>query len=168
MESAQTKLEQMDFSSFAQEYAPLLNRFGVSTDSVQSFLSDLKVSSGEETAERLALWIVEPIAKAAGIAVSFIVLFFIICIAIRISVKALDLISKLPFLNFSNHLFGLVLGGLWGFFLAFLISGILTLAQPIIQGNELAFLQEFNVEKTYLLRFFSSFDWVGVFQSVKG
>jgi len=168
LEGAQDRLEQIDFSSLPDSYQSLLARFGVDFDEVHSFVSGLASSSGEETAEKVAVWIVDPIAEMAGIALMFVLLFIGTSLAVRLAVKALDLIARLPILNFSNHLLGLALGAAWGILLAFVFSGVLNLLEPTLQGSESLFLSAFDVEKTILVRFFTQFDLFGIFTAVRG
>ena len=167
-DQTQLSVENLDFSVLPEICWEILGRFNVTEDTISEAILSLGNDSAQATVGNIAEWIVDPIAQGIGIAITFLILFVAIYFAVKFLVKTLDLISKLPILNFSNHFLGLIFGVLWGVFLSFLISGLLSLIAPSLQGSENAFLREFDPEKTILVRFLIHFDLFGVFAFVKG
>ena len=55
------------------------------------------------------------------------------------------------------------MGAVWGLFLAVIVSGVMMYLEPMLQGSENEFLSAFDVERTYLIRFLSKIDLLGIF-----
>lgn len=159
IESMTKKANSLDLSSVPEEALRFLQKFNFSKEDLESFLAN-QVSSGTQEIEMLADTVIKPISDSVGHAVALILLFILCAVVIRILVKVLNLISKLPILNFSNQTLGLVSGILLGVLLSVVFSSALELASPILQGSENKFLSTFDFEKTYLVRLFSSFDFL--------
>ncbi|MBR2634168.1 MAG: CvpA family protein [Clostridia bacterium] len=166
-EAVGTAAEQIDFSQLPPACDEILRKFGTDTASIAAFLEAKSEGAGNTVGE-VSSWVVEPLASGAGFALAFIVLFVAFLIAIRIAVRVLDLISKLPILNFSNHFLGLGMGLLWGLFLAVLLSSVLDLAAPLIQENSTAFFRNFDPEGTVLIKWLSRLDLLDTFVATKG
>ncbi len=146
--------EHLEFSALPESCNEVLERYGVSAERIRDFAAE-HAESGEQLAEKVADFVVDPIAGAIGNAVAFLVLFIVFTIAVRVLVKALDLISRLPILNFSNRFLGLAVGAVWGLVLAVLLSSLLALLEPGMRGSDYAFLQSFDLSRTFLVRFFN-------------
>lgn len=157
LERAGSDAQGVDFAALPDACKELLQRFDFGEQDLAAFFAEAQ-EAGANTLERIASAVAEPISGSIGYAVALFVLFIVISLVVRVLVKALDLLSKLPFLNFSNHTLGLLAGIAWGVVLAVMLSSVLTLVEPMMQGSEIDFLQKFNSEKTFLVRFFSSFD----------
>ncbi len=154
-QKASLATESVDLSALPEPCLDFLQRFGFSENDLSEFLSN-QAASGSLALENLADTVIKPIADSVGHAVALIVLFVLSAVAIRILVKILDLVSKLPFLNFSNQTLGLVAGILWGLLLSVILSSLLVALEPAIRGSENAFLASFDSAQTYLVQFFSS------------
>lgn len=160
IEALTQKANSMELSALPEDALSFLEQFHFSKADLESFLAN-QASFGKEAIESLADTVIKPISDSVGHAVSLILLFAILAIVIRILVKVLDLISKLPLLNFSNQTLGLLAGVLWGVLLSVLFSSVLRLTEPILQGSATPFLSSFDYEKTYLVKLFASFDFLG-------
>lgn len=160
-----TAAENLDFSTLPESCNDILSRFGVSVESLKDMVANETVTAGESALETVSRLVIEPISDSIGYAVSYIVLFIVLAIVIRIVVKALDLVAKLPVLNFSNKTLGIVMGAVCGIFLAIVFSGAVMYLEPVLQGSENPFLSAFEVDRTYLLHFFSKIDLLGLFSA---
>ncbi len=167
-EGAGKSVAEIDFSALPEACKAVLSRFQVTEEALKGFLAESGQTAGQATADAVGRYVAEPIAHSVGVAVAFAALFIVSLILLRILSRALDLISKLPVLNFSNRTLGLVIGLVFGLFIAFLLSGILSLSEPMLQGVENAFFQAFDVEETVLLKLFSKVDLLSVFSVAKG
>ena len=158
-----TAVENLNFHELPDSCNVVLSRFGVTADMIEQKIISEGVSAGEEVLTLASDFVVRPLSESVSYAIAYFGLFIILGIAIRIVVKALDLVAKLPILNFSNKALGSIMGIIWGLFLAIFIAGGLKYLQPWMQGNEVEFLNGFDVEKTYLIRILSKIDLLGIF-----
>ncbi len=152
----------LDFSDLPEICQEILARFGTDTASLSEHLAKITVEGGESVAETASLWVVKPFADSLSYSVSFLALFLLFSIAIRILTKVLNLVSKVPGLNFSNRLLGIAAGVLEGLLLSVLISFVLSLAEPAIQGNENEWIRSFSLEQTHLVKLFAKFNVLGI------
>ena len=148
----------VDFSVLPEGGMALFSRFGVSAEALASQLIAAGKSMGQDLAHTLASHAVAGAAEALSRAVAFISLFLLSSVAIKVVAKALDLVAKLPVLHLSNRAFGLLAGLGEGLALAFVFSRVLALAEPGMRGSASAWLNQFSLEKTYLIRFLSGWD----------
>lgn len=158
-----TAVENLDFSALPSSCDDILSRFGVTAESVKEMLVSESATVGQSAVEQLSETVILPGSVSIGYAVAHIVLFIVLSIAIRFAVKALDLVAKLPVLNFSNKTLGVLMGAVWGLFLAIIFSCVLVYLEPMMQGSENGFSSAFDIEQTYLIRFLSKIDLLGIF-----
>ncbi len=158
-----TAVENLDFGALPSSCDDILSHFGVTAESIKEMLASESATVGQSAVEQLSETVILPVSVSIGYAVAYIVLFIVLSVAIRIAVKALDLVSKLPVLNFSNKTLGILMGAVWGLFLATVFSCVLMYLEPMIQGSENEFLRAFDIEQTYLIRFLSKIDLLGIF-----
>ncbi len=151
-------VETVDFSVLPESAAEILEKFGTNADSINSFLAAQSELAGQQLQDAVLDFIVRPVSIAAGVSVAFIVLFLVLAVGIRILVRALDLISKLPILNFSNRFLGAGIGFVWGVLLAVIVSAILTVAAPAMQNT--ALFAAFHPDETILVKLFSKLDFI--------
>lgn len=89
--------------------------------------------------------------------VSVILVFIVVLLAAKFLLKALNLVSKLPILNFFNHFSGMVLGGAKGVFWIWLVAIGLTFFQcnakfqPVFSALQESFVASFLYENNVLL-----------------
>ena len=158
----------IDFAALPENCHKLLARFGTDADAIADHVASASQTAGEAAADAASQFVALPLADAASYALAFFLLFVIFSVVVRIAVHLLDLVSKLPILNFSNRFLGLLAGALQGFFLSMVLSVILVAAAPWISSSPNPFLSSFDPDQTYLLRYLSSFDFFGMFSITKG
>lgn len=148
----------IDFSALPEGALALFERFGVSPESISAVLAGAGKSVGEELTGELVAMAVSGTAAALSRAAALVVIFSLCALAIRLVANVLDLVSRLPILNFSNRLFGLAAGVLQGLLLAFALSLVLALLEPAFRSSDLVFLKDFSVENTILIRFLAGWN----------
>ncbi len=140
------------FSSYA-------SRFGVSQQHLQ-MLWERSENSVDAFAESFIDLVVSLVANSIGYSLSFIIIFIFVFILFKYLVKFFDLVSKLPFLNFSNRTLGLVFGFCFGVFVAAAFVAALVVVEPFLQNSNFALFRDFSLEKTYLINMFLEFMFV--------
>lgn len=161
--ASETAVEHLDFSNLPASAQSLLSRFGVNFESVREMVSQQSASTAENMADYVATSVVQPIAETAGVALAFVALFILCSVLVRILVRVLDLISRLPILNFSNRFLGMAAGALYGLFIAFLASCLLGLLEGYIRQSDVLFFQSFALNETVLARFLCNPEFLSVF-----
>lgn len=150
----------LDFLDLPESARKVLSGFGVETEKLTDYVKSIPETVEESVTESVGRFVVMPIAEAVGYACAFLALFIVFSILIRIVVRLLDLVAKLPVLNFANTVLGVVAGAVQGVFFAMVIASLLVVAAPALQGSESELLNSFDPENTFLLRFFAQFDWI--------
>ncbi len=146
----------ISFESLSDASKEFLTRFHIDGATFDSFFTGAG-ESVSESLEAVFLSVAAPIASSVAYAISFLILFIGISFLFRIIIKLVDLVSKLPFLNFSNKFLGLFVGLLWGIVLAIVISYTVVLIEPFLKGTQL--FQKFSSQETVLLKLLSGFDF---------
>ena len=157
-----TVRDQLNFSSLPETsgVSDLLKRFGTNASAVSS------AASGQSTAQAVAEKVVSPFSHMISIAAAFFIVFIAVTLLLKLAEVLLDLVAKIPGLKFSNHLLGLIAGLVWGVLLVAILSALLSELAPFIQSAASPFFRDFDPEKTFLLRFFRHFDFLGAVRHV--
>ncbi len=75
------------------------------------------------------------ISHAAAYIIAFAVIYVVAHIGIAIATSILDIISKLPILNFTNKSLGIAMGGVLGLVYAWIFAIILNYAYPMLNSH---------------------------------
>lgn len=153
---------EISFDTLSKASQEFLLRFRIDGEIFNSFFSKAG-ESVSESLENVFMVIAEPISKSISYAIAFFALFIVISFLLRIVIKLADLVSKLPFLNFSNHFLGLVAGLLWGIVLAFAFSYLVVLIEPFLQSTEI--FRNYSTEDTVILKLLSGFHFLSFFET---
>ena len=137
------------FDSLSKEGREFLLRFHIDGNAFDTFFTGAE-ENVSESLERFFMTISEPISSSVAFAITFVVLFIGISFLFRILIKLADLVSKLPFLNFSNRFFGFVVELLWGAVLALALSHLIALIEPFLQSTE--FFRGFSINDTFIVK----------------
>lgn len=92
----------------------------------------------------------QSVSQAASYTVAFIVIYLVVHIAIVIVANVLDLISKLPLLNFANKTLGIAIGAALGFVTAWIFVIALNFAFPILTSYNSELFAENTLDKSIL------------------
>jgi len=127
---------------------------GIPGSTTQSFLNDFTVNL-TDSLER----IVESAAKSIGYkltyALLFLLYFLILYLLLRIAGKFLQLLAKIPGINFINRTLGLILGLIFGYLIVLVLSYILTTTGFLLTPQ--------LVSQTYVLHFLVTFSPLSLF-----
>ena len=127
---------------------------GIPGGAVQSFFDDFTVNLTDSLEQ-----IVEHAAKAIGYkltyALLFLIYFVILYLLLRLAGKLLQLLAKIPGINFINRTLGLILGLIFGYLIILAVSYILT-ATGFLLTPQL-------VSQTYVLHFLVNFSPLSLF-----
>ena len=74
----------------------------------------------------------EAVSKAAAYTIAFIIIYILANIGITIAANVLDIIAKLPFLNFANKTLGIAAGAVLGFVSAWIFAIVLNFVFPLL------------------------------------
>lgn len=112
----------------------LLAGFGTGTEEVKEKYAELVRNGETEIAAKLSDSIVEPAAKTLSSALAVLVVFLASIIVLNLAVMLLDLIFKLPVLNFANKAGGFALGLVVGLLVCFVFCTVVHIALPYLPG----------------------------------
>ncbi len=90
--------------------------------------------------------------KAVSYTAAFIIVYIIAHIAISIVSNVLDLISKLPLLNFANKTFGIAIGAALGFVTAWIFAIALNFIFPLLISHYPDIFSTSTLEETLLFK----------------
>lgn len=130
--------DSQSFSEFIND-APegvdiILKGFGTSLEDLSAKM-DAMIESGETNlAAGLSDYIVKPAAKMLSNALSIIVMFIASLIVLNLALLLLDLIFKLPVLNFANKFGGFIAGAAIGLLISFVVCAVINIALPVLPG----------------------------------
>lgn len=141
-----------------QAVADLLSRFHTDPAGVGS-AADAASGAGD-VLRTAAETVVSPLSSLLAAVSAFVALLLVSFALIRILAAVFDWISRLPVLKTCNKALGLVAGLLLGLLIVFLLSAVLSAAAPLVHSLPGPFWQDFDPERTYVLRFFARFDFL--------
>jgi hypothetical protein len=128
----------------------VLQLFGVDVDGIASSAQ----ASGESLAEAFASRIASPAANILGAVVVFVCAYFLVRILLRFIVSIVNAVFCLPGLRILNKTLGALFGLLFAMIAAWLFVTLLAFVFEMLTGNGSAFFAEFDIEKTYLAKYF--------------
>lgn len=142
MPEADVEEDEEDF-----EIADLLALLGLDEDVRESLLGQIQEKAAD-TGEAIAAAVVESLVQSLLYAVLFLLSFLGLTVLLRLAIRALDLVAKLPGLHLANALGGAVIGLAEGILLVFL-------AIWIARRLGVSFDTE-TVARTHILHFFTT------------
>lgn len=145
VEMPELEVDDGDGSSF--EIADILALMGLDED-VRDSLVDKTQEKIADTGEAIASAVVESVAQSILYAVIFLVSFVALMVLLKLAVRALDLVMKLPGLHLVNSLGGAAVGLIEGALLVFL-------AIWVARRLGVSFETE-TVSQTHILHFFTT------------
>ena len=129
------------------EIADLLALMGLDEDVRDSLVEETQEKIAD-TGETIAVALVESVAQSLLYGVLFLLSFLILMVLLKLAIRALDLVLKLPGLHLVNSLGGAVVGLVEGALLVFL-------AIWILRRLGVSFDTE-TVTQTHILHFFTT------------
>ena len=112
----------------------ILEGFGTDIEAVRQQLTDIIASGEENVAAKLSDYIVTPAAETISNALAILLLFVVSVLLLNLALYILDIIFKLPVLNFANKLGGFVVGAVLALIFSFVFCTVVEIALPYLPG----------------------------------
>lgn len=143
-----------DVSGNLPEFGKMMASLNVDPNDVADGI-EMSVNSGEQvTVDMICEGIVEEAAVFISDGAAIISLFLASMLVLTLVVYILDLIFKLPVLNFANKLLGVLIGAVKALLVSFVIISAIKVAVPYLDGSGIK-IDGSDMEKTVL---FSAID----------
>ncbi len=130
------------------------DEIGIPKGTIESFFNDFVINV-TDSFER----IVESASKSIGYkltyAILFLLYFLILYLLLRLAAKLIELLAKIPGINFVNKSLGLILGLISGYLVVLILSFILTTTGFLLTPQ--------LVSQTYVLHFLVNFSPLSLF-----
>jgi len=127
---------------------------GIPSGTIQSFFNEFVINL-TDSFER----IVESASKSIGYkltyAILFLLYFLVLYLLLRLAAKLIELLAKIPGINFVNQTLGLILGLISGYFVILIVSYLLTTTGFLLTPQ--------LVSETYILHFLMTFSPLALF-----
>lgn len=123
----------------------IIQTFNIDVDSI----INNAVATQENVAEEIAGSIATSLSIGISKVLAFVVVFIAALILLKVAASLLDLIAKLPVLNVCNRIGGMVIGGVKGVFLCWIMVQVLAWLLPVIAPTI-----GFNISETFFAKFF--------------
>lgn len=131
------------------EFNSMLESFNFNGEKAAAEVDNILNEGKEFTVDLVCERIVEEAAVFISDAVAVIAVFLGSVLVLNLLIYILDLIFKLPVLNFANKTLGLLVGAVKGLLFAFVITSALRMALPYLDGTGIK-LTESDIENTVL------------------
>lgn len=136
-------------------FSDIASTAGIDMESqVYAPIKDAISNGGEDIAQAISSALVQPVAQAVSSILAFIAIFIVALIGLTFAIWLLDKLCKLPLLHAANKILGLVFGVVYAVFDAWIIARGIVFIISIIASYKPEWIGSFNIEQTYLLRFF--------------
>ncbi len=136
-----------------EPFTSILERYGMKLEPFTEQLRGLTGCDGS-VVDAFAAQIAAPTANVLSSVAAFVILFFVILLALSLVTALLDLIFNLPVLRSANLLAGFILGVVEAWFFASLISAILYVFASTLGAVEPAMFGQGVVNDTIICKFF--------------
>ncbi len=132
------------------EFLSFIDKLGFDFGSI----SEKYAEFGESAEEAMIEYISRPLGVTVSNVVAFILIFIASVLIIKLIGFIIDKIVKLPVLNVTNRLLGLVLGAVLGVIFIFVFTGIVDAILPLIKINDEHIVVGAVEEGTILYKYF--------------
>lgn len=163
--SGESKIDEL-VSETPDALKDILKGFGCDEETFAEYCSASAEKKADELTRDVAEKISEPIAKKISNAAAFLVLFAAAYILLTLVLKLIDVIVKLPVLNFANRILGGAFGALTGLLTVWLLSIIIVKSLPYLSSVYPAVFSENLLDKSVILNAMYDFNplyWIGKF-----
>lgn len=111
-------------------------------------------AAGVNAFNRFATAIAAPAANMIGAIIAFIVVYFVLKLFLRVIVCVVNAIFCLPGLRFLNKVLGAVAGVFFAAIFGWIVVTLVGYLFTIFAGDGIAFIENFNIEKTWIAKYF--------------
>ncbi len=149
------------FSDMPDALKQIIERYSVDQGKLGKMCAGVTAGS-EETVNKLSEYIAAPIAETISSAVAFIGLFLIALVVMNLAVFLIDTIFKLPVLNSTNKMLGLLFGVGEALIFAVIISSVSAAVLTALGSVDPVTFGAHVVERSYIMKTLSSIDLFGL------
>ena len=142
----------------------IIGRYGADAGEIGKAVGG--VASREAAIKTASDAIANPVAVTISNCIAFILIFAIVFLALVIVTAILDAVFHLPVLNGVNKAFGLIFGVAEALLFAWVISYVAAAAVRALGSVDPNTFGEQVIEKSYIMKFFLSFNLLGVIGNV--
>lgn len=149
-------------SSEHSEFVKFLEKIGFSLEEIELKYEEFGADAGELIIE----YISRPLGTAIACAISFILIFVVSALLIKLVGAIINKFFKLPGLNITNKIFGTVIGAVLGLVFAFFFAAIVNAVSPYISINGASLSAASLEEGTIIYGFMVSQSFGGVVRAI--
>ncbi len=122
------------FQDKPSAFVDITNRYDVSVESVESYYNDQLTEGASDAIEKVSEFISAPVVDTLSSVIGFLLVFFIALIICRIVIMLIDLMCRLPVLNFTNRLLGGIFGVICGYLFVTAFANVATYLIPALSS----------------------------------
>ena len=126
--------------------------FGADYDAIQTKFADSVAQQTDKALDGIATHIAEPVSYALSYALCFIIIFVLVLVALWLIKHLLKLTEKLPVIKQANKVLGLVVGGVLGIIIVWVLSIMIKLGLPYLNVVAPTVFTEDLFEKSIILK----------------
>lgn len=158
-----------DFSGLSENLpktvSDLLERYNVTPEAVLESVAPSQ-SQGEAALESVSRAIADPVVTMISTALAFLLIFFVTCFVLWIVTAIINSAFKLPVLRTANTVMGFVFGVCSAVLVIVAYSSVMSALVSSLGAISPKWFGEDVIERTLLVRFFSSSDFLDVVQNI--
>ena len=135
-----------------ETFRNILERFGADYDAIQTKFADSVAQQTDKALDGIATHIAELVSYALSYALCFIIIFVLVLVALWLIKHLLKLTEKLPVIKQANKVLGLVVGGVLGIIIVWVLSVMIKLGLPYLNVVAPTVFTEDLFEKSIILK----------------
>lgn len=166
--SAATTSVGVDVTSFLSKIPETLegtlNKYNVGDDALKNFVSGLS-DTGEGAVKKVSEFIAKPTSYILSNAISFIVIFVLALIILRLVSKFIIVLFKAPIIRTADKTAGIILGVVNALFVLWVLSLVISAGVGAL-GSYIPDWFGDTVEKSVILKFFASHNPISIIKGV--
>ena len=151
-------------TSIPETLAGVLTRYNVGDEALRNYISSLS-DTGEEAVKKVSDFIARPTSQLISNALSFIAIFVVSLIVLRLLSKLIILIFKAPVLKTADRAAGVVFGLINALFVVWVLSLAISVGAGALGSYMPKWFGE-TVEHSFVLKFLSSYNPISVIKNV--
>ena len=153
------------FTDTPEIMTQVLERYGVSEDSLEKFVSDM-TETGSEAVSRVSTFIATPVVREISSVASFIVIFLVSYIILKIVSRLIELLFKAPVLKGADRLAGIIFGVVNAAIVLWALSLVISLGVVALGSVAPGWFGEDVLENSYIMKIFSKYNPIGIIKNV--
>ena len=135
-----------------ETFRAILQQFGADYDAIKDKFASAVTSGADKASDAIATHIAEPVSYALAYALCFLLIFILTLVVLWILKHVLKIVDKLPVIKQANEILGLVVGGVIGIIIVWVLSVMLKLGLPYLSTVLPNVFPEDLFERSFILR----------------